>query len=772
MFSNMKPSSYPVLNNRPIDQWKVTELKEELKRRKLITRGLKEELVRRLDESLRSEMDSLDQEEEENGSGDDSQPKGDVDETTPIANESVNEGPKVDTGADLIVNNEEDRAYGKNVEVHGDSQAKDNADETAPIAKDSVSEAPIVDRDDDIVVMGAEDQADAKNIDVHGDSLPMVNADEMTKVANQYFSEALGLEGGVDLVYKDEENLADGKILEVDNVSGQAVDDFSCKSSDQNLGELTHASPAVKDEAATDEKSVELSVTASEVISSEAALSGHGSENKQSGNKNSDSRTQMDAEDVKPSDDEVNQNMTDLNNQVSEVSPSLGVKNDSNSTDSVSINEMNELKDNIIADDVKLESDVKHELVQPSSSPIVPDGGKSRPMDVEEPQNKVSVDETKISVKDEEMSKKNSSADVGSPEKLNLDRSSCDDSMEEDTLENKQVDSTYISDEAGGSDEKIVVTVAKEDETSVDIMGDDLSAAKKDGHVEDMVGVTTSTEKRKVPDDQEPITNNEPSKRQRRWKTESVKASEPQSLTPALSTTPRGVTQAPGLTRSFSRSNSNAADDDAPKERVVPPPSKPPSDSLRIDNFVRPFTLKAVQEFLGKTGTVTSFWMDHIKTHCFVTYSSVEEATETRNTVYNLQWPPNGGRLLAAEFVDAEEVKSRVDGPPQPPTPVAPTNAPQAAAALLPSPRQLGPRQKQMLQTNLPPPPPLTNPPPVRERLQPPPPPPPLEKVEPPVVTLDDLFRKTKMTPRIYYLPLSEEQVKAKVEAQRRNSKP
>lgn len=51
-------SSYPVLDNRPIDQWKVTELKEELKRRKLITRGLKEELVRRLDEALRNENES------------------------------------------------------------------------------------------------------------------------------------------------------------------------------------------------------------------------------------------------------------------------------------------------------------------------------------------------------------------------------------------------------------------------------------------------------------------------------------------------------------------------------------------------------------------------------------------------------------------------------------------------------------------------------------------------------------------------------------------
>jgi len=43
-------------------------------------------------------------------------------------------------------------------------------------------------------------------------------------------------------------------------------------------------------------------------------------------------------------------------------------------------------------------------------------------------------------------------------------------------------------------------------------------------------------------------------------------------------------------------------------------------------------------------------------------YSSVEEATATRNALYNLQWPPQGGRLLTAEFVDPSEVKLRSDG--------------------------------------------------------------------------------------------------------------
>lgn len=43
---------------------------------------------------------------------------------------------------------------------------------------------------------------------------------------------------------------------------------------------------------------------------------------------------------------------------------------------------------------------------------------------------------------------------------------------------------------------------------------------------------------------------------------------------------------------------------------AVPPSSKPPTSALRIDRFLRPFTLKAVQELLGKTGKITNFWMD------------------------------------------------------------------------------------------------------------------------------------------------------------------
>ena len=386
-------SPYQVLDNRPIDQWRVTELKEELKRRKLTTKGLKEDLVKRLDEVLRNERENAEED--------------------------------VDNGFD-----------------HPPS----------PEAMDKAAEEALL----------------------------------VTKTDNEH------------VVISDYRNKkVDGATIQVD------IDDSAAALVQRkDLEEITGGTDSMVDKKQDIHAiSVKTSTMVSESVVSEKAQGGQGEQNNETQKERGASKPQPE-EDSKSTHDDVMLKSSDPNNQVSEVSPVLGfqVKSDSISTDSVSINEKNELKDNIIADNVKLDLDViKPEMVEPSSSSVVPDGGEMHPMDVEEPhEKKVPVEETDNNhATNADLNKKNDSADMGSSEKLNLDRSSGDDSMEEDILESKQIDSKYNSDEVGDRSEQTEVLDVKE-EGHVNVVGDVPSADKKGIHVETKDRPVAPPEKRKL----------------------------------------------------------------------------------------------------------------------------------------------------------------------------------------------------------------------------------------------------------------------------------
>lgn len=220
-----------------------------------------------------------------------------------------------------------------------------------------------------------------------------------------------------------------------------------------------------------------------------------------------------------PKEEEAEPNSSEIGSQVVEVSQ---VKSDSKIY-IVSITEKNEqLKDNVITDDVKLELDVK-----PS---VLDDGGKTEPV-----------------VVDEQDFKKN---DILDDEKLNLD----DDSMEEDALESKQID---MSDKTEVPPVDVIMVEDKNPES-----------------IQENADPAVLSTKRKQYDQE----NSEVIKRQRRWNSE--KAPEQQNInSPSVSTTPKGMFQ-PSMKHSFSRSDSSISHEE-PKERVVPPSSKPATTTSR-----------------------------------------------------------------------------------------------------------------------------------------------------------------------------------------------
>uniref|UniRef100_A0A0A8XY03 SAP domain-containing protein n=1 Tax=Arundo donax TaxID=35708 RepID=A0A0A8XY03_ARUDO len=442
-----------------------------------------------------------------------------------------------------------------------------------------------------------------------------------------------------------------------------------------------------------------------------------------------------------------------LNDQVSEVNPDLGSQIKCVLISHDNISDLN-------ADNSDLELEAKQEMVEPSSTiPSVGDDLQALDCDKELCKNGTFLQEIG-STGDIELDRKEDCPDGSSPEKLNFDRSSGDESMDEDVMESKQADSSMKSDDPRGKTEVTSEHVLKEP-TLLDIVAEGSYARTEEVVAEEKP--PTPAEKRKL-EDQEVTGSYEQSKRQCQWNADTVTVSD-QQASKLTGTGTRKELFRSALKRSFSRSDSSG---DSAKERIVPPPQNPATTSLRIDRFVRPFTLKAVQELLGKTGSVCSFWMDHIKTHCYVTYSSVEEAVATRNAVYNLQWPPNNRSYLVAEFVDPQEVKLKVELPPPSQVPISPSTgaAPKAAPFQQSKANQtIPPHAAATSRGLLPTPPPLakptptSDPGPAKERLPHPP-----KKLEP-ALTLDDLFKKTRAYPRIYYKPLSKEEVSVKLAA-------
>ncbi|KAG8239851.1 hypothetical protein J437_LFUL014815 [Ladona fulva] len=271
------------------------------------------------------------------------------------------------------------------------------------------------------------------------------------------------------------------------------------------------------------------------------------------------------------------------------------------------------------------------------------------------------------------------------------------------------------------------------------------------------------------------------------------------------------------------------SDDATRLQRSPSPPRHPPSNVLFLSNLVRPFTVQQLKELLARTGTVAEdgFWIDRIKSMCLVQYETEEQARETRHALHGVRWPISNPKRLFVDFSTKERLEeAKREG--NMPTPVPPAVATPSLSPPHTAPRDDFPRKTEPLRVDgsgmVPVHHPVhrvrewdldkvvqQSPPgagmhgpnrgPVEERRRPeaagqpsgrrdrmlPSPPPSMQEIqarkakrkeaeaaaaaaaEAPANLLDSLFRKTKATPSIYWLPLTAEQIKVKEEIRRQH---
>jgi len=93
-----------------------------------------------------------------------------------------------------------------------------------------------------------------------------------------------------------------------------------------------------------------------------------------------------------------------------------------------------------------------------------------------------------------------------------------------------------------------------------------------------------------------------------------------------------------------------------PSEREPSPARRKSSTVIYIRNLVRPFTVNQLKELLARTGKITDFWIDNIKSKCYCMYETEAQSVETRTALHGVRWPPSNPKKLLVDYAPADEL--------------------------------------------------------------------------------------------------------------------
>ncbi|KAJ6648232.1 Apoptotic chromatin condensation inducer in the nucleus, partial [Pseudolycoriella hygida] len=230
---------------------------------------------------------------------------------------------------------------------------------------------------------------------------------------------------------------------------------------------------------------------------------------------------------------------------------------------------------------------------------------------------------------------------------------------------------------------------------------------------------------------------------------------------------------------SSSRKISIVSDDTPKVQRPPSPPKFSSSNILFITNLVRPFTVMQLKGLLARTGKIMEdgFWIDHIKSKCYVKYETEDEAIETRHALHGVRWPASNPKCLNVDFGSEKSMEKAIASTSEQPPKEGVTAAREERVAGGWDRFEVDERKEQPAITR-----------PMREwddsrevdRLERRKRSPDMnhsvspsrkfhkKENEPPIRLLDDLFRKTKTVPCVYWLPLTSEQIALKEDERRK----
>ena len=108
------------------------------------------------------------------------------------------------------------------------------------------------------------------------------------------------------------------------------------------------------------------------------------------------------------------------------------------------------------------------------------------------------------------------------------------------------------------------------------------------------------------------------------------------------------------------------------EDRDISPALHPATTALYIRNFMRPLQPSSLKEHLGALAKpannspsgdiITEFFLDSIRTHCFVQFASVAAASRVRTALHDRVWPDQKTRKpLWIDFIPEEKFKKWVD---------------------------------------------------------------------------------------------------------------